>query len=597
MPEDPALLVESCPSCGARIDVSGLEPLTEVSCPSCGENMFARRYFNNYTLLQLLGRGGMGSVFKAVDNRLQREVALKILRTEMGGSAEEKDRLAAEARRTATINHPNVVKVFSFGEDGGQFYLAMELVEKGSLDDLMSLQSRVPELQVLDVGIQIASGLQAAFEVGMIHRDIKPGNILFADAGTAKLVDFGLALVMDEVAAEKGEIWGTPYYVAPEKLDGGEEDFRSDMYSLGGTLFHALAGRPPYEAETASMVALKQLKSHEVSLQSFAPDVSSETSYVINRMMSKSPDARYPDYADLISHLAYAKQKLLERIRQGSGKRQHVLVESRQQKTVIGLITLGMILAFAALGVVAYLNFDRIADSLGWEFSSGISWTPQSASNVLDSARDQFLEGRSDRALEDLRSLTNDAGAPQPQKNWARLEMALYLLLLGQPEQAREVFTALQSDAVFSTTGELLALGSFFAETARLCLRDQVVAPGTLRVYNRENFETYAFFLYGVHDLSLGYFDQGRAILDEFLETTPPGGDRGIIRFQPLAKRLSAGASALLPLARRAEGALPSDERESLLEELEKAASSQAEPVLQIGLEALGKRVKTKANG
>jgi len=592
MPEDAAPLVESCPSCGSRIDVGGLEPLTEVSCPSCGENMFARRYFNNYTLLQLLGQGGMGSVFKAVDNRLQREVALKILRREMGDSAEEKDRLAAEARRTATINHPNVVKVFSFGENGGQFYLAMELVEQGSLDDLMTLQKRVPELQVLDVGIQIASGLQAALEVGMIHRDIKPGNILFADAGTAKLVDFGLALVMDEVAAEKGEIWGTPYYVAPEKLDGGEEDFRSDIYSLGGTLFHALAGRPPYEAETASMVALKQLKSHEVSLQSFAPDVSSETSYVINRMMSKSPDARYPDYAELISHMAYAKQKLLERVRQGAGKRQHVLVESRQQKTVVGLITLGMVLAFMGLGILSYLNFERIAESMGWEFSPGISWTPQSASRVLSSAREQFLEGRSARALAGLRSLTDAAGAPQPQKNWARLELALYLLLLGEPEKAREVFEVLQKDAVFSTTGELLELGSFFSETARLCTRNQAIAPGTLRIYNRENYETYAFFLYGVYNLSLGYFDQGRIILDDFLETKPPGGIRGIVHYQPLAERLSAHARALAPLAKRAAAARTSDEKKSVLGDLDKALDGESEPVLRTGLDALRQRVE-----
>ena len=190
----------------------------------------------------------MGSVYKATDLNLNREVALKILKKECSANAEERAKLEEEARIIASINHPHVVKVFSFGEDQGQFYLAMELAEKGSLDDLMSVQQRLSEAQVLRVGIQIAEGLDAALEHNLIHRDIKPGNILFADPQTAKLVDFGLAVVMDEVAQARGEIWGTPYYIAPEKLDNQPEDFRSDIYSLGGTLFHALAGRPPYRS-------------------------------------------------------------------------------------------------------------------------------------------------------------------------------------------------------------------------------------------------------------------------------------------------------------------------------------------------------------
>ncbi|MGH8046837.1 MAG: protein kinase domain-containing protein, partial [Chthoniobacterales bacterium] len=209
-------IIESCPSCGQPIDVTGQEPYSEVVCPGCGATMRARLHFNNFTLLEMLGEGGMGSVFKAVDNNLQRKVALKILKRSAGSTQEDWAKLAAEARLTAAVNHPNVVKVFSFGEDHGQFYLAMELVEKGSLDGLMVLQTRVAEAQVLDIGIQIAEGLQAAFEHGLIHRDIKPGNILFANARLAKIVDFGLARVLSEEAQEAGEIWGTPFYVAPE---------------------------------------------------------------------------------------------------------------------------------------------------------------------------------------------------------------------------------------------------------------------------------------------------------------------------------------------------------------------------------------------
>ncbi|MEO8206592.1 MAG: serine/threonine-protein kinase, partial [Chthoniobacterales bacterium] len=240
--ESPQQILQACSACGALLDVSDEIPFGQIYCPSCGQALRARTQFNNFTLLELLGEGGMGSVLKAVDLNLQREVALKILKKECSANLEERQRLETEARITASINHPHVVKVYSFGEDHGQFYLAMELVEKGSLDDLMTIQRRVAEAQVLEVGIQIAQGLEAASEKGLIHRDVKPGNILFADAHTAKIVDFGLALALADEAAQRGEVWGTPYYIAPEKLNNEPEDFRSDMYSLGGTLFHALAG-------------------------------------------------------------------------------------------------------------------------------------------------------------------------------------------------------------------------------------------------------------------------------------------------------------------------------------------------------------------
>ncbi len=164
---------------------------------------------------------------------------------------------------------------------------------RARLDDLMQLQSRIAELQVLHVGLQVASGLQAAHERGLIHRDVKPGNILFADAHTAKITDFGLALLAEHEAESRGEIWGTPYYIAPRSSTTSPRTSASDIYSLGGTLFHAVAGRPPFEAESASLVALKHLKSKAVSLQAFAPDVSSETAYVINRMLHKDPSQRY----------------------------------------------------------------------------------------------------------------------------------------------------------------------------------------------------------------------------------------------------------------------------------------------------------------
>ena len=163
----------------------------------------------------------------------------------------------------------------------------MELVDHGSLDDLMAQTPRVPEAQVLATGIQVAKGLQAAHQKGLIHRDVKPANILFADAQTAKIGDFGLAVVAEQKAEAQQEIWGTPYYVAPERLNNEPEDLRSDIYSLGATLFHALAGRPPIEGESTSATELRRLKSTPPDLRRVAPDVSRETARVISRMLAR----------------------------------------------------------------------------------------------------------------------------------------------------------------------------------------------------------------------------------------------------------------------------------------------------------------------
>lgn len=355
---DPVPILEDCPNCSTTIDMTGVPAFSDVLCPACGHSIKARAMFNHFQILSLLGEGGMGAVYRAVDVNLDREVALKVLKISLSENPDECEKLAREARTTAQINHPHVIKIFDFGDSRGQFYIAMELITGGSLDDLMHRLGVVPENTVLQVGIQVAEGLKAAMEKGLIHRDIKPANILFADPETAKLVDFGLAMVMSEAALSQGEIWGTPYYIAPEKLDELPEDFRSDMYSLGGTLFHALAGRPPYEAENASLVALKQLKSRPVSLQSFAPDVSNETAYVINRMMAKSPDKRYGSYDELIEHLRFALEKNRERETKPGESRERPVAGSKYAYSDLLTLVLPtlILLGILALGYVYFFT-------------------------------------------------------------------------------------------------------------------------------------------------------------------------------------------------------------------------------------------------
>lgn len=530
----PGQLLEGCPTCGALMDVTDQAPASKIFCPNCNQSLLARKQFNNYQLMELLGEGGMGSVFKAVDRNLNRRVALKILKRECSANAEERAKLEQEARVTASINHPHVVKVFSFGEDHGQFYLAMELVEKGSLDNLMGIQGRVAEAQALEVGIQIAEGLEAALERDLIHRDIKPGNILFSDPHTAKLVDFGLAIVMDEAAQARGEIWGTPYYIAPEKLDNLPEDFRSDMYSLGGTLFHALSGRPPYEAENASMVALKQLKSQPISLQAFAPDVSSETAYVINRMLAKNPDDRYGTYRELIEHLTFARHKLLDRAQNPPKPKERVVMETQGSKNLAAFLSLGVLLAIIAAGIAGFVFRDKL---FGIAKASPVATTK--AVNVKDAFNQavQQLKNRqykeADAAFASLASLPE---TKQPLKNWALMNQGLATLLAGDKAKAASVFEGVVKGGVYSTDSADSSLANFFVEASKLLSKpDNAISGSITKLYAADSEEAFGIFAFAMHNWQAGHYKAASQLLNAFIKSKPPTAEAWIEEYKPLA--------------------------------------------------------------
>lgn len=301
---------QACPGCGTTVDTAEAEPLARIACPKCGKKIRVERTFDHFVVIETLGVGGMGTVYKARDMQLDRFVALKLLRRDLGGEEDHKTRLQEEARIAAAVNHPCVIQVFDSGTDHGQFYVVMELVDQGSLDDLMALQPRLPEKRVLEIGIQVARGLRAAHRRGLIHRDVKPANILFVDEHAAKIGDFGLASTATQRWASGGVVWGTPEYVAPERLNNDPEDFRSDIYSLGATLFHAIAGKPPIEASTNSSTALLELKQQPLDLQATVPDVSVATAEVLQRMIAADPAQRFSSYDDLVAELERAWREL-----------------------------------------------------------------------------------------------------------------------------------------------------------------------------------------------------------------------------------------------------------------------------------------------
>lgn len=269
-----------------------------------------KTFFGHYRLEKELGQGGMGTVYLARDTGLDREVALKILRADLGEDPSFARRFLEEIEVTASLAHPNIIRVYALGEQGGRLYLVMEHLDRPSLEDRMD-RGKITEGEVLEIGMGISSALQFAHEeTGMIHRDIKPGNILFGRGDIPKLADFGLAAGARSALRQQEEIWGTPYYVSPERLNRETEDIRSDLYSLGAALFHALAGRAPFEADSPEEVARRHLSDRPPSLRSLCPEVSEQTVVTIDRCLQKNPDHRWKSYEEFHGQLGDARRRL-----------------------------------------------------------------------------------------------------------------------------------------------------------------------------------------------------------------------------------------------------------------------------------------------
>ena len=267
--------------------------------------------FGNYQLERELGQWGMGTVYLAQDSGLHRQVALKILRSDLGDDPSFAKKFLEEVEVTASLAHPNIIRVFTLGEQDGRLYLVMEHLDQPSLENRMENLAKVSERDVLEIGLGIASALQFAHEeTGLIHRDIKPGNILFGRGNIPKLADFGLAAGARSAQGQQDEIWGTPYYVSPERLLREPEDIRSDIYSLGATLFHAIAGRPPFEAETAEEVAKLHISDRPPPLRSLCPEAQEQTVLTLDKCLAKKTDNRWASYTELISQLADALRRL-----------------------------------------------------------------------------------------------------------------------------------------------------------------------------------------------------------------------------------------------------------------------------------------------
>ncbi len=300
-----------CGNCHVKNFIpSDLPAMETMPCSKCGHPVMLPIIMRQFELRSIIASGGMGTVYRAFDFTLEREVAIKLVKREMAADAQVMENFTREARAGASLNHTNIIHIYTFDELDGQPYLVMELADQGSLDNRIEREQRVPELEVLDVGIKVASALATALKHDLLHRDIKPANILYNVEGEPKLVDFGLAGKTGIEAEADAFVWGTPEYVAPEKINRERETFLSDLYSLAATLYHALTGHIPFQGTVEEMVAA-HVNMPVTPPNVVVPEITQPTSDTILLAMAKSPGARFKSYDDFIMALTSARSQLL----------------------------------------------------------------------------------------------------------------------------------------------------------------------------------------------------------------------------------------------------------------------------------------------
>ena len=259
----------------------------------------------HYRIVSELGRGGMGVVYKAHEESLNRFVAIKVLGEHLEEDTEYVERFLREAQSAAQLNHPNIVQIYAVSEEEGRHYFVMEYVSGRSLQEILRTDGPMPPPRAAQIMLQTAAGLHAAHEQGIVHRDIKPANLMIDDRGLVKIADFGLALMGGAATrlTATGMLMGTPGYLSPEQCLDQEIDLRTDIYSLGVSFFEALTGKIPFSADSP-LALLRQIVEVEApDLSELNPEIDEKLVAMVARMMVKDREERYPDCAELISDL------------------------------------------------------------------------------------------------------------------------------------------------------------------------------------------------------------------------------------------------------------------------------------------------------
>lgn len=257
---------------------------------------------DRYEILEKVGSGGMADVFRAKCHRLNRYVAIKILKQDYSEDTKFVTKFRGEAQAIAGISHPNIVGIYDVGEENGMYYIVMELVDGITLKKYIEEKGKLSVKEAVGIALQIANGLEAAHSNHIIHRDIKPQNILIARDGTAKVTDFGIAKAASSNTITANAM-GSVHYISPEQARGGYSDEKSDIYSLGVTMYEMLSGTLPFNGESAVAIALAHIQEEAVPLAALDATIPKEISNIVNKCMQKKTELRYSCVADLIADL------------------------------------------------------------------------------------------------------------------------------------------------------------------------------------------------------------------------------------------------------------------------------------------------------
>lgn len=393
-----------CPRCRTQVDIAPLGLYAEVCCPNCLHTARVHMQLGNFRLDRVLGVGGMSVVYRAMDVVLNRPLALKVLNDTFRDQPERIERFENESAMMARVRHENVTSVYSAGRAYGQFYIAMELVEGKNLEHMVSVDHPLAPLFALDIIGQVANGLRAAQKAGLLHRDMKPGNILITPSGKAKVIDFGLAV--DSVKGDTEEIiWATPYYVPPETLKREPEDMRTDIYALGMTLRYLLTGIEQFEGPTDSLTALLETKKAQPSFAKQRPDMDSQLTDFVDHMTEFSPSKRPANYDEVLEELREVQAHLTE-----------LQIDQKQleKKRSSAIFRYGAIAASIGLGIGLALFVSSHFN--GYERYKSVPLETFSSTNPDESAlRDALLvmqQGKYDQAASDLLKLAEETSEP-----------------------------------------------------------------------------------------------------------------------------------------------------------------------------------------
>jgi serine/threonine-protein kinase len=264
-----------------------------------------------YELEELVGKGGMSSVYRAKDRLLERTVAIKLLHEHYSRDDDYVERFRREARAAAQLSHPNIVTVIDRGEDGGRQFIVFEYIDGQNLKQLVESKGRLPVRTALELGIEIGRALAFAHESGLVHRDVKPQNVLLGN-GEVKVTDFGIARSADVThgLTQTGTVLGTSDYIAPEQASGQAVSVLSDVYSLGVVIYELLAGEPPYKGDNFLAVAMRHVNDPVPSIAEARPDVPLRLDAALRRAMAKRSDERFPSMADFVNELEAVLESL-----------------------------------------------------------------------------------------------------------------------------------------------------------------------------------------------------------------------------------------------------------------------------------------------